>query len=487
MGTNNSKSCELTEYGDVCQLTSCLGLNIIGLKSDSASPTDTMIVEFKEGTTYEGKPINKAFLKIWLSHETFKYADENIIKLSNYETRKFELSLDFSGLNYEVKVYRDIVKPLIETNICPNFIKFLGSGKNCSFHNVATMISGPLNDAKIVKAFHGNTIRILKGEKRKSVNEVYDISELKKFVEITSHVDVVKYFTYNILANEVIKPGTVTMSRFLYNKNTDKTVVSTVLFQALAACYAMSCSKMVHNDLHLGNIYVEPLETTTRLNYIYGGDLYTFETNYIVKVFDFDRAYVKRFGENPLLDVDTSNLCEHSSQCNKYIENLDALKLMSGVYRQLKQKDADKLVDICTMNETADVKKSTRILTEVFEESNFLTHNTFPLTIDKYQLFNSTIDIMKNFSRNSLSNSSIQNTYPVGYIPDPDYTFICNVDMFNDQGKIADIKVTKAISDKTTIDELKKKVEQLEMEIKDLKETLTFQQDLNESLLKVNP
>ena len=80
-----------------------------------------------------------------------------------------------------------------------------------------------------------------------------------------------------------------------------------------------------------------------------------------------------------------------------------------------------------------------------------------------------------------MSNSSIQSTYPVGYIPDPDYTFICNGDMFNDQGKIADIKVTKTITDKTTIDELKKKVEQLEVEIKDLKEALTFQQGLNET------
>lgn len=477
MGTNNSKSCELNEYGDVCQMTSCLGQNIIGLKSDSTSPTDTMIVEFKDGTTYEGKPIKTAFLKIWLSNETFKYADENIIKLSNYETRKFELSLDFAGLDYEVKVYRDIIKPLIETNICPNFIKFLGSGKNCSFHNVATMISGPLNDAKIVKAFHGNTIRILKGEKRKSINEVYNINELKKFVEITSHVDVVKYFTYNILANEVIKSGTVTMSRFLYNKNTDKTIISTVLFQALAACYAMSCSKMVHNDLHLSNIYVEPLEKTTRMNYIYGGDLYTFETDYIIKVFDFDRAYVKRFGENPLLDADTSNLCDHNSQCNKYIENLDALKLMSGTYRKLKKDLKNEILNICTMNGKEDIEKSNRILKEVFEESNFLTHNDFPLTIDKYQLFNSTIDIMKNLSRSSLSNGSIQSTYPVGYIPDLEYTFICNKDMFDDQGKIADIKVTKAITDKTTIDELQKKVKQLETENKSLRETL-FQQGL---------
>lgn len=483
MGSESSKPCELTEYSDVCQMSKCLSDNIIGLSSDSASPTDTWIVEFKDGTTYEDKPIKKAFLKLWMSPDVFKYTDDKIIKLDDYEAMKSDLVPKFSGLDYEARVYRDIVKPLIEKNICPNFIKFLGSGQNCSFENVARMVSGtePGKNANRTKTLYGNTIRILQDEKRKSITQLYDKIELKEFTEVISHLDTVKYITYNILANEVIKPGTVQISKFLYDKNIDAKTQSIVLFQGLAACYAMSCSKMVHNDLHTGNLYVEPLEKTTRMNYIYEGDLYTFETKYIVKVFDFDRAYVKRFGENPFLKSAEDWACDEYSQCNRYIENLDALKLMSGVYVQLEQKHGDKLIDICTMNETADVEKSKKILKEIFEEGIFLQYNTFPLAIDKYQLFNSTIDIMKNLSRSSFSNSSIQSTYPVGYIPDPEYTFICNKDMFNDKGKLSDFKVTKGISDKTTIDELTKKVERLEMENKVLIEALTFKQSLNQS------
>ena len=474
MGNNNSTKCELTEYSDVCEMAKCLTDNIIGLSSNSSSPTDTWIVEFIDGTTYEDKPIKKAFVKLWISPDVFKYTDDKIIKLNDYDTMKSDLVPKFSGLDYEARVYRDIVKPLIEKNICPNFIKFLGYGKNCSFENVSRMASGPSNEPRKTQTLYGNTIRILQDERRKSITQLYDKIELKKFTEVISHLDTVKYITYNMLANEVIEPGTVQLEKFFNDTKIDITTKSIVLFQGLAACYAMSCSKMVHNDLHTGNLYVEPLEKTTRMNYIYEGDLYSFETKYIVKVFDFDRAYVKRFGENPFLKS-ADWACDDYSQCNKYIENIDALKLISGVYKQLKQKDADKLVDICTMNETADVEKSTRILTEVFEEGIFLNHNNVPLAIDKYQLFNSTIDIMKNLSRSSFSNSSIQSTYPVGYIPDPEYTFICNKDMFNDKGKLSDIKVTKGISDKTTIDELTKKVERLEMEIKVLIEALTFQ------------
>ena len=85
---------------------------------------------------------------------------------------------------------------------------------------------------------------------------------------------------------------------------------------------------MCHNDLHLYNIYVEPIKEQ-RFNYIYDKTLFTFKTNYLVKVFDFDRSFVTRLGENPYL---ASSFCETSSQCNRYIENLDALKIMSYIY-----------------------------------------------------------------------------------------------------------------------------------------------------------
>ena len=529
MGSNNSKSCELTEYNNVCEMVKCLTGNVVGLSSDSASPTDTWIVEFNDGTTYESEPIKKAFLKMWVSNETFK-------KLNKTKDDTFqELMSKISGLNYEVAVYRDIVKPLIETNICPNFIKFLGVGKDCSFEDVVAMAvgSGNTRDISSYEDTVFSTGVILANDsdnimKRKKITETYSAVEVKKLESSVPKNIVRDNFTYNIIANEVIKPGTVSLSVFL-ETNVDNAVKSKVLFQALAACYAMSCSKMCHNDLHLGNVYVEPLteandeskllpgwsikaskktgETyyynektgesswvhpggkSTRMNYIYEGDLYTFETSYIAKVFDFDRSYVQRFGNNPMLGPPNEEwVCDDYSQCNKYIENLDALKLMGGVYDLWSDfSESDELLDICTQAEGAgesEVKERKvykETLREIFDEGTFLTKDDVPITEDKYLEFNSTVDIMKNLARSNFSKGSIQSTYPVGYIPDPEYTFICKTDMFNSQGKITNLNVASGISDKTTIDELKKKVERLENENKVLTEALSFKQNLPSS------
>ncbi len=36
------------------------------------------------------------------------------------------------------------------------------------------------------------------------------------------------------------------------------------------------------------------------------------------KIYDFDRSYVERIGDNPILE---GNICEISSQCNMFIPN----------------------------------------------------------------------------------------------------------------------------------------------------------------------
>jgi hypothetical protein len=524
MGNTNSNTCELTEYKNVCEMGKCLDGNIVGLSPNSSSPTDTWIVQFKHGTTYEDKPIKNAFLKMWISNETFK-------KLNSIENKYIRpLILKNSGLNYEAAVYRHIIKPLIETNICPNFIKFLGTGKDCSFEDVVNMSVGNYNggtkDEALVKqrtdtVFSTSVIIVNDSEKimkRTKITDTYPTEVVKRLEGSVSRKLVEDKFTFNIIANEVVKPGTVSLDDFLKNIRINNSTKSRVIFQALAACYAMSCSKMCHNDLHLGNVYIEPLmtnatvagpngwsrrvsrktgdpyyynETTqetssvhpggklTRMNYIYGGDLYTFETNYIAKVFDFDRSYVKRFGNNPMLAPPNEEwVCEENSQCNRQIENLDALKLMGGIYRTLHTTHEDELLHICTHIDGAETE--TKVYKEnlktIFDEGTFLTKDGFPITDDQYLEFNTTVDIMKNLSKSSYSHGSIESTYPVGYIPDPFYTFICNTDIFNKQGKITNLNISNGISDKTTIDELRKKVNKLKMENDVLAEALVSQQ-----------
>ena len=477
MGNNNSNPCELQEYGNVCKMTNCLSNNLVGLESNSASSTDTWIAKFNKGVTYNGKEINEAFLKIWISNSTFDRINNNILKINDYNYVISDFIENNLSLNYEARVYRDIIKPLIEINICPNFIKFLGLGENCSFENTASLLktrhlleNRNINGTTKRNGYwnlYGTTIALITGNVRNKITSNYNIKTLQEIQKVITLNNVIDKFTYNILVNEVITPGTQILSDFIYNKGLVKQQkpnfeVWTVIFQALAACYAMSCSKMVHNDLHLGNIYVEPIKKT-RFNYIYDNTLFTFETNYIVKVFDFDRSFVKRFGNNPYL---SAQFCDMSSQCNRYIENIDALKILNGVYRMVNKSEKQNIINICSNG----TQNSKQLLKKIFSGS-MLTYNNKALDTYKFNRFNSTIEIMKNISKHC----DIENIYPNNYKPELQNTFVCNKNMFDNQGKIIQTNIAEIVINNDI-------VQKLNNEIKILKSKLDVITKENEKL-----
>jgi hypothetical protein len=289
-----------------------------------------------------------------------------------------------------------------------------------------------LGEIENTKALYRNTKCLISGcDNRPSINISDDNPQLKdrKFGEdlYLTMDDASKHIKFNMIANELIKPGTVTLhnymvdqhSIFLDNSDTINSKFFTVLFQSISACYAMSLSKMVHNDIHLSNLYVEPSDKKD-VNYLYNNELFSYETDVIVKVFDFDRSFATILGNNPVLPW----FCD-SSQCNKYIENIDVIKLMGGVYRNSRilkgqGKHLDLILDICSS--TTDGKN---ILKDTWEFSNFLIHKSSTLLPKHYKMFNNTFDIMKRCSELA----KIQN------IPDfvdepPPGTFICNPSLF---------------------------------------------------------
>ena len=90
----NFNLCNLGEYSD----------NVKGLSNNSASPTDTWIITFKNNITFEDIPIKRAFLKIFI--DTTLSVTKTPSKLA---------------LNYELSIYNTIINKLVLYNICPNF------------------------------------------------------------------------------------------------------------------------------------------------------------------------------------------------------------------------------------------------------------------------------------------------------------------------------------------------------------------------------
>ena len=300
----------LDENTNVCDIKDCIK-KIKGLQSNSASPTDTWIVDFKENTYYQSDKIYSGFLKIFINPESakkFKYEYKNLL-----------------SLDYELRVYKDIIRPLVDLNICTNFVKYLAGGSNCTYNNLFEMLNDHIYTNKndeirpiIIKQLLNRNINILRDQigSRPAINDI----NIEKFHNISKPED----FTFDIIMNEQIPSNSITFANLLREmRDVDNTPLFPVLFQIAAGCYAMSLSKMVHNDIHDGNIFLEKFKTPKTFFYIINGKEYKITSNYKVFIYDFDRSYCPRFGDNTYLD---EYACEDVGQCNIYSENKDIIK-----------------------------------------------------------------------------------------------------------------------------------------------------------------
>lgn len=258
MGTTQ---CKLNEFGNSCQIHECVS-GVTGLASNSASPTDTWILHFRRGVTYNGIEINNGFLKWFINPKTAP-ANSNIVNTGS-----------FYGLLYEIRVYRDIIKPLIEQNICPNFIKFLGSSTSCTLSDLGKILRGTITDHNTIRETLKRSLSYTSSNtpNRPAITNLdfgqYPILQLPN--------DFMSY-KYCFLINESIPPGTLSFYDFA-TQNVGRGLTNEVrelLFQILVGCYAMSLARMSHQDLHANNIWVID-NNNQPIKYIINGRSYKF-------------------------------------------------------------------------------------------------------------------------------------------------------------------------------------------------------------------
>ena len=84
----------------------------------------------------------------------------------------------------------------------------------------------------------------------------------------------------------------------------------------------MSLSKMMHNDLHFGNIFIEKLNEVETITYIINNKLYILNTQYKIYIYDFDRSFAVSLGNNVLLE----DYCHDYFTCNEFFENYDIVR-----------------------------------------------------------------------------------------------------------------------------------------------------------------
>lgn len=425
-----SQSCnQLNEFGNACEMHNCIE-KVVGLKSNSASPTDTWILTFKDDTKYEDTPINKGFLKFFIDPGTLPYDYARLPTLK--------------GLIYEIKVYKDIIRPLVDLKICPNFIRYLGSATSCNYDSMIKILENNtyLGDTPMLKQKDA-----LEQSFQDNFNHMYAVKRGRSSINTelppkSQPAEDAKNYEYSLLVNETIKPDTFTLGNLLIMIAKSGKKLETgewgAIFQVIIACYAMSLSKMNHNDLHPGNIYIEPY--SNRINYILGSrmNVYSIKCGVIAKIYDFDRSYSNRLGNNPLLEPQ-SGLGQYS-QTNQFIPNRDMVKIFGYVYTAVGDEDKLKILGIVSKIEGIDLLKN------VYSSGNFLRNpdnNNNPLTPQEYELnFNTTEEILSNVA--SYAKSKVRNNQDVtSVLMNVDNLHICVPQFFSTDGKIIGHSIAK--------------------------------------------
>lgn len=139
----------------------------------------------------------------------------------------------------------------------------------------------------------------------------------------------------------------VSLSKFLMDKlahtpNTTNDIASlnnsltSIIFQIIHACYVMFSMGLQHNDLHSGNVFIDPVDksnpyTVIRLIYKVGDVIYSIPSNYIVKIYDFDFAFVRGQTNQKLNSQRSKDVGIYNELNSKF----DLYIVFSTIYQQI--------------------------------------------------------------------------------------------------------------------------------------------------------
>lgn len=402
---------------------------IKGLQSNSSSPADNWVIEFIDNVHYNGKIHKKAFLKIFVNHNTVKYS-----------TKYPEFLLKLKALNYEINIYTKVINPLINNNICPNFIKNLGNSLNCTYNDLLDIIKNKLSfEGVLLKDYeHAQVLKrnisyiLLQQPKRPSINDNKSYGYSKDF----SLYDEIKYC---IILNE--DSDSPVLSRWVRNNSKLSTFLEelwNIIFQICVGCYAMSLSKLVHNDLHHDNIFIKDLGESVYMNYIINGKSMLIKTRYQPLIYDFDRSYSEMYGENELLNGYFYDL---HSQCNIFIENKDIIKILCYLYRDVESVQSHILNSI-TKNEEQKINITSSYNLETVKTPDNKKKKCF---LQYVELSSTKIEAIPNKWYTDFNNcteiiNNIYDKYIMKYLEDvkvtSENTFYCSDKYFFENGTI---------------------------------------------------
>jgi hypothetical protein len=234
------------------------------------------------------------------------------------------------GLQYEKKVYSDIIREILHEDPDRPFLRYLGDDSGCTTVGKFAVFLGIHNPNSIqfhlikLAFFVCNFLSLNPRFKRDFLGDDYIIDFLsggfyRTFFQRVG-IDGQNLFV-NLNDNNTISGweigGIITTRMAAYN--TFQQIMPTpnrvaVFRELLRGLYIINGKQLVHNDIHPGNtMVVNPGQADMK-----------------VLIYDWDRAYTPRFGDNPSLSNNPMEAPCLQSQCNRFMNGrpIDLLKVL---------------------------------------------------------------------------------------------------------------------------------------------------------------
>ena len=230
-------------------------------KENSASPTNVYFAEL-DGEDVALKMYVKPRYYVQNTHPTFINYMETI-----------------SGLDYEEKIYREIIPTLVEFS--PNLVEYVNT------HDLPW----------------GEFINLISIGSNKSYKQQSEItfSQIEVLDRLYSDYKDLEHGC-NIILVVTKRSKNITSLKNLLSIDIPKEEVIILLFQLMYNLTLFETAGLMHNDLHYENILVDVNDQPITLHYKCGNSTYEIKTKYVLKFFDWDNSYIEYLGKNKKID-----------------------------------------------------------------------------------------------------------------------------------------------------------------------------------------
>ena len=393
---------ELQQNKNICSTISNYIAQIRGLRKTSASPSDVWFITFKHGVVYDKIPVDKAVMKVFFSDDV------------PFGDGQEELEDNTIGLNYEERVYRKIINPLLD-HVCPFFIRLFTSTQSCSYDNMIKLLQAEFGDRKNAEARFDRIFKMIwrqSGRPKPSINDTLDTLE---------SYELLKSLKYSYIVLREFTPKHKSMYEYIQAINFQLPLENNVnfwlvLFQMAVGLYAMELSKLVHNDFHHQNCIIETLDGphTRSIGVTYSKETWYYEytSNIRTVIFDFDRAYSPQLGPNESLPEKCGGWAGY--QCSKFVKGRDAMQMFCYILRFMKEAHA-------TIPNLMLVASQLTTITNFNELSKFNDENRFCTTKNVPPIFPLSV-IIFNLAEKAKIKITRENILPAYHLDPADFS-----------------------------------------------------------------